>query len=369
MAKTDGKISVLKENIKHYEYEIILFVFLLLRFVFKNILNYKKYFNEKTIFGLSDKECIAIGTVILLAICVLLASVFGRLIRSSGENYEKSVLYLVALFLACPASLPFLFDINSLSGTQMLYPFALFVFSIFLIGKPFFKWLIPIICAAYFIPAVYTSEVFFEALHKGAILYVPLILLFVFLDMMKKHINPGSKKKKQSAHESNFSILYIISCLVSAGSYILTLFRGRSYNEMFFGTGQKLNQYFLACILIVAPTLCGVCAVLYNALKNGYPKKIFQVFAIAPLLLLLISRSNYYGIWIPFLVISLFLIVFYSIWQKSPAILAATCTFGLFFEKHKFLLFFVIMTTASLSMVDSSYLSSSFQTVFENLPY
>lgn len=369
MAKDNAKRSGLKALIKQYEVEIILLVFLLLRFVFKNILGYKKYFTAQAVFGLSDKMSIVIGTAVLFAICAVLALVFGKIIKSVESSLEKPVIYFVALFLACPAALPFLFDTNSLSGTQMLYPFALFILSIFLINKPIVKWLVPIICVAYFIPAVYTSDIFFKALHNGAILYVPLIILFIFLDMMKKHIEPGNKKKKQPEHKSNFPLLYIISCFFSAGSYIWSLYWGKSYGEILYSAEQKINWYFLAGILIVAPALCGVCAVLYKSVKNGYSAKVFQVFVIAPILLLLLSKNNYYGIWIPFSVISLFLIVFYSIWQKSPAMLNAIRDIGDYLSEHRFFFYIVIIVMASFSNVSSIYLSDIFQNIFSLLPY
>jgi uncharacterized membrane protein (DUF485 family) len=369
MSKADYERLGLKERVKKYEFELILLPFLLLRFVFKNILTYTKYFTQEPIFGLSETLNIVIGTSVMLLACLYLASIFGRIIRANGPDHEKPVIFFVALFLACPVTLPFLFDSNSLSGTQMLYPFALFVLSVFLLSKPFVKWLVPLICAVYFVPALYKSEVFFAVLRKEALLYVPLILLFLFLDMMKVHIEPSNKKKKQTANESNFSILFITSCVFSAGSYIYTLVRGKSYSEAFYGTEQKLNLYFLVCLLLAAPALFGAGVVLYKAVKSNYPANVYRIFLIAPFLLLLLSKNNYYGLWIPFLTISLFLLVFYSIWQKNPAILSAVRIAGDYLSENKFVFYIILIAMASFSNVSSTYLSDIFQKIFSTVPY
>ncbi len=369
MVKVDSTRQGFKEHAKRYEVEIILLIFLLLRFVFKNILGYKKYFTEQTIFGLSDKISIVIGTVVLLGICASLAMLFGKLIKRSDPSMEKPITYLVALFFACPVSLPFLFDSSSLSGTQMLYPFVLFILSVILANTRIFKWLIPFICATYFIPAAHTSEFFFLALLKGALLYVPLILAFLFLAMKKNQIEPGSNKKQQTASDSNPALLTAISLIVSVGSYIYTLIWNKSYNEIFYSFREKIDLYFLAGILIAAPALYGVCAVLYKAVKNKYPSNIVKVFAIAPLLLLLLSGNIYYSVWIPFLVISLFSLLFYSIWLSNPAVLSAVRDIGDYISEHRFFFYMVLIIMASFSNVTSAYLSKTFQNIFSVLPY
>ncbi|MEI6577939.1 MAG: hypothetical protein WCN92_00590 [Eubacteriales bacterium] len=368
MAETESERSSLNERIMRYEYELILLIFLLLRFVFKNILGFAKYFTEQKIFGLSNKLNIAIGSTVLLSVCIFLAFMFGQLIKKSGVENEKPFLIFVALFFACPATLPFLFDTKSVSGTLLLYPFSLFILAIFLIRKPFFKWLIPFICAIYFVPALFSSEIFFTALRKGAILYVPLILLFLYLDMMKGQLEPG-KQKKIFDKKSAFSFMFIVSSLASIGSYIFTLTSSKSYYITFFNSEQHLDGYLAICLLIVSPALAAVCAVLYHAVKNKFSTRIFDVFWRVPILLFLLFRSNYYGLWIPFVLISLFLIIFYSVWQKNSAMLSSVRTVGDYCTEHRFIFYIILIAMASLSNVSSSYLSSTFQNIFNKLPF
>jgi hypothetical protein len=369
VAETKIEKQGLIRYVEQYEYEIILLVFLLLRFIFKNILFFKEYFTKEPIFGFSDTLNIVIGIMVVIITCIYLSYLFGQIIKINGPDYESSVIFIVALFFACPASLPFLFDVNSLSGTQMLYPFALFTVSVFLITKPIVKWFIPLICAIYFVPSVYTSEFFFLSLRKGAILYVPLLLLFLFLDMMRKSIKPNNKNKKQPSAELTSSVLFRISFIVSVGAYIYTIVKHMSNDEIFHSVEQKLNWYFLVCLLLIAPALCVICIILYKAVKNSYAFSVFSVFIIAPLLLLPLSKNNYYSIWIPFLILSLFLLVFYSIWQKNPAILSAVRIVGDYLSGHKFVFYIILITMASFSNVSSNYLSDIFQKLFSTVPY
>lgn len=377
MAGAKAGKSTLKERIQQYEYEIILFAFFILRFIFKNLLRYQKYFNSEPIFGLSDKFSIAIGTAVMLAICFVLAIMFGRLIRANGSEYEKPVIILVALFVACPVTLPFLFDISSLSGSQMLYPFALFIIAISFIGKHFLQWFIPIICALYFIPALYSSEIFFTDLYKGAILYVPLILLFLFLDAIR-NIESGvqqtkTKKDKTSLSKEVLSVwdstILRISLLVSVISYVYCLIRGRSYGEAFFYQQQKLNLYFLAGLLIAAPLLIAVFSIIKNVTVTGYLKKVIYVFFISQVLLFPLYRNNYYGLWIPFFTISLSVLIFYCVWLNNAAMLSSVKTMGDFLWERKFLFFIVLIAMASLSNVSSDYISTFFKQIFEVVPY
>ena len=186
---------------------------------------------------------------------------------------------------------------------------------------------------------------------------------------MKNQMQTGGNKKQQTAKITDSSLLFIISCITSTGSYVYTLIRGNSFNEMFYAGEQKINQYYLAGILIAAPALFGVCAVLYKAVKKGYAANMFKAVLITSLLLLLLSGNNYYGIWIPFFVISLFLTLFYSIWQNNPAVLDATREIGDYLSEHRFYFFIVLIVMASFSNVSSSYLSNFFQDIFSILPY
>lgn len=369
LEKTNCNSLGLRVHIKQYEYEITLLVFLLLRFFFKNILGLTTYFTQETIFGFSDSLSIIIGIAVVLCVCLYLSYIFGQIIKANGSNYENPVILLVALFFACPASLPFLFDTNSLSGTQMLYPFALFILSVSLINKPVVKWIVPLVCAVFFIPSVHTPEVFFSVLRKGAVLYVPLLLMTLFLNMMRENIAPTGKKKNNSTGNSDSAVLFDISIIVSLGSFVYTLLRGTSFYEASYGAEQNINWYFLICLVLVAPALGIVCAVLHKALNNNFSLGVFGFFITAPLLMLLLTKNNYYGLWIPFLTISLFLLIFYSIHQKNPAILTSVRSVGDYLSEHKFAFYIILIAMASLSNVSSNYLSDTFQKIFAVIPY
>lgn len=370
LAKAKGGSSAPAQWLKHYEPEIVLTVFLFLRFFFKNILGYQAFFAQKAVFGLYRVPAVVLGTAVLAAVILGVSFLFGKLIRSAGEETEKPLIFLSALFFASPVSLPFLFDANSVSGTMLLYPFALFLLAVFVFEKPVVQWLVPAVCVVFFVPAVHTDEVFFESLRKAGILYVPLILLLVFLGMMKHRFKPAAKKNAAAKTEKRTSpALFITSAAAAAVSFAYTLIRGKPFFEMRYNADQKFDWYFAAALVIAAPAVYGVCAVLYKAAKTGLPAAAWQAAAAALLLLLVLSYHNYYIIWVPFLVMSLFAAVFYIVSQNNPAALKAVREFGDYVAGHRFLFYIVIIATASLSNVTSAYLSKPFQDIFSKLPY
>lgn len=378
IAGNEQKIQLVKEKFQQYEYEVILFVFLLLRFIFKNLMGLGKYFTAQPVFGLSSTMCIILGAAVVLTVCVCLACFFGQLIRKNGSDFEKSIFILVALFFACPSTFPFLFDTGKLSGTQMLYPFTLFIFAVCLIGKPVVEWLVPVICMIYFIPALYTSAFFFTALQKGAILYVPLILLLLFLDMMK-NTDSRLKKKNQDKEPETLAknqlsvinpAMFVCGLLVSISSYIYFLMKGNiHFGENVYGSAQKIDIYLLVCLLITAPLLFAVRTILYYGLKNKFLKSIFNVYLCFIILLFPLFWNNYYGLWVPFLTISLPMFVFFAVWQKNPAILFAINALSEFFLKRRLLFLFFLIAMASLSNISTYYSSDFILKVFHYIPF
>lgn len=366
IAKTEiDKLSI-KEQIVHYEYEVFLFVFLLLRFAFKNILDYANYFTKQPIFALSDTLNTIVGSLVLILLCAFLASVFGRLIRSNEPTYEKPILILAALFFACPASLPFLFNTANLSGSQMLYPFALFVFAISIAGKPIVKWIVPAVCFLFFVPAFHSSEMFFSALHKGSILYVPLIILFLFLQMMKESLKTG---KGKILPEKQAIVLLATTVITSVISYVYSYIGGYRWGEAFGGSKQNFDLYLLLALLIISPVLAVFGTVLYKAKKDKFPKAVLGIFWRSQFLLLPLFAHNYTGLWVPYFIISITMLIFYSVKMKNPAMLVAVKSVGEYFLERRFAFYIVLIVMASLTNVTSSSLSNTAKSIFSMLPY
>lgn len=369
IAELAEKHSTRIERLKQFEYETLLFVFLLLRFAYKNINDIGGYFTAQPIFNMSDRMSITAGVILLLATIFVVAIWFGKLIKTNAAGFEKPFLYFIALFLACPATFPFLFDAaDTGGGSQLLYPYAIFIFSVFITNKPVVKWLLPLICAAYYIPAAYSNEVIFEIMRKGAILYVPLILLCLFLNMMKPRLAPENKNQSINIKYSP-APLFILCLVSSTGSYIYTLFLQRPYYVSFFNFTERLDSSFIAGLLIAAPAVAAAFTVTRIAVKNRLAAGVTNVFIYAPILLFLFFKNNFTGLWIPFLLLSVYMFILYGIRYKNPAILAAATSVGLFFENHKFLFILTLMVTASLSDTSSPYLANTFETVFRNLPF
>lgn len=350
------------------EYAIILFIFLVLRFVFKNIPDLFEYFTAQPVFNLSGKSSIAVGSFVLLAVIAMLSSWFGKLIRINGTDSEKPLLYFIALFFACPASLPFLFNYFSASGSLLLYPFALFIFSVFIAGKPVIKWFLPLICTAYFIPAAYSTEVFFLILRKSAVLYIPLLLMYLFLNLMWPGIEPGKKKYLIRVKSPEF-VLFILCVIACTGSFINTLLLNKSYYESFFTASLHLDGGFIVGLVVAAPAAAAAFAVIRVAAKNKFHAVILNTFIYAPISLFLLFRGNYTSHWIPFVLLSAYMLVFYSIRQRSQIMLSAINSIGELLKKHSFVFIMILMATAALSDTSSPYMAVFAKSIFRNIPF
>lgn len=356
----------LKKIYESFENEIILFVFLALRFVSKNIFKLKMFFTEQPVFNLSDNLNVLLGATVLFLVLLILTFFFGRFIKTCEDSYQKPIIALVALFLACPASLPFLFSTEQVSGGQLLYPFALFIFAICLARMPFVKWVVPVICAIYFVPAFHSDEIFFSFLHKGSILYVPLIILFLFLYVMNKPLETG---KGKVALDPRSIALIASTVIVSIASYTYSYSRGYRWAEALGAMDQKIDLYFFIALLIVSPVLVAFGTILYKAVKNKFPMTVFNFFFRAQILLLPLFAHNYTGLWVPFLIISLTMFVFYSVQLKNPAMLAAVKSVGEYILERKFIFLMALIVMASLSNTTSTFLSGAIKSFFSILPY
>lgn len=365
MPKTATKSVPLKKTGSPLEYILVLAAFFALRFAFKNVLRFRDYFTIQPVFNLSDTYVLVAGLLVLAFVIVLLALFFERILRSCDGELEKPVILLIAFVLACPAAFPFLFDQERSNGAQLLYPFAVFVFGLFIAQKPIVKWIVPVVCTVYFVPVYHTDEVFFSVLHKSALLYVPLILLFLYLDTVKTFLQTG---KKASADKQS-QLLLIVSAVFSGGAYAYSYFRGYRWGDALFPSDQKISLYLLIALLIVSPTIIAFVAVMVNALKNKFPSNVFAVFWRAQIVLVFLFRNNLLSLWVPFLVLSAAMFVLCAVKAKNPAMLAAVKTVGESMLDRKFIVFMVLIAMASLTNVTSAYLSSAVQSVFSTLPY
>lgn len=366
------------KRLKRVEYELIVFAFLLLRFVFKNVLGLQTYFTQEKVFGLSGLGSILLGAVVLTAACVYLASMGSRLIRREKKEDERPLILLACLLFACPAALPFLFDTDNLSGTQMLYPFALFLLAAFCAGKRAVRWFVPVICALFFIPAVHSGEVFFAALRKGALVYVPLILLLLFMQAETTPAAPRAKKQSTAKAQTRSggrqtlsapNLLFIAALLVSVFAYAYTLFRGKRYSEAFFDSYQPLDGYFFIALAVCAPLLAALGTVLTLSAGDRRIKRALLFLVLTAGVMLVLCADNYYGLWIPFLVISMSLVVFNQVSKENAAVLAAVRRVGDFCWKYNYLFFIVLLVTALFSDTTSSFVSDTTQKIFDKIPY
>lgn len=356
-----------KQILKLHEYEIVLFLYLILRFFVKRYFESADFFTAYPIWGNGVVLNTALGSIVMIMACLALAFFFGKVIRANGEENEKPVLILVALFLACPSALPFLFTSSGASGTYLLYSFAFFLFAVFLSEKKYVKWLIPVICALLFIPAKYSSAVFLSVFFRGSGMYIPLLLVWLFLNCVNSNKQPANKKgminkNKTDRLEKEDFYLFGLSFIIIVGAY--TFLYSRKLSGGLSGFSQEIDSKLLVCLLVSLPALITVLSVLIPAAKTEFPRTILLL----PILMLPLFNGRYYTEWIPFTVILFFLLAFYLILHKNSKILSAVNATYEFFLRHKLLLMFALISTSMLSNVNS-ITTNPIGSFFFSIPY
>lgn len=385
--KTGGVIGLLKT----YEYELVLFLYLSVRFVFKNILGVTGYFTAEPVFGFSNAMSVVTGLILVVFVCASLSMLFGQLIRKNGKEHETPLLLLTALFFAAPVTLPFLFGANthaftsdtiSLSGTTMLYPFALFISVFLVMNKPYIRWVVPLICALFITPPTGLLASGFDFLPRMSVLYAPLILMVLFINCFNKYLlfkamrstnRNASNRKPKTASPSDFwesLAVLILSLLFSVASFAYAVTtRNFILLESLYGMPQNVDRYLLVSLLMTAPALATTLWVTVSATKKGFASEWVFIFLSLQVVLFPLFRDNYYGLWVPFLVLSFFLFLFICIYHGNSAVLSAAKIFGDYCGKHKFLLLFLLIAMASFSNTSMIYSSSFLFNVFGRLPY
>ena len=343
------------------------FLYLILIFLAKRNFEPADFFTAYPLWGTNAVLNMVLGLVVLIAVCLSLAFFLGKVIRTNGEENEKPVLILVALFLACPSALLFLFKTSGSSGTQLLYPFAFFLLAVFLSEKRYVKWLIPVICALLFVPAKYLSTGFLTIFSKGSGMYIPLLLVWLFLNCVNSNKQPANKKgminkNKTDKLEKEDFYLFGLSFIIIVGAY--TFLYSRKLSGGLSGFSQEIDSKLLVCLLVSLPALITVLSVLIPAAKTEFPRTILPL----PILMLPFFNGRYYTEWIPFTVILFFLLAFYLILHKNSKILSAVNATYEFFLRHKLLLVFALISTSMLSNVNS-ITTNPIGSFFFSIPY
>jgi len=356
----------LQASIGRFRYEAFIFIFFIFRFAFKNLPPIGRYFTVQPIFDMSEKASIAVGTVVLLTTCLGLAFLFGKLLSSGAAEQKKHLSYLVALFLASPISFPFLYNSQAVNGSQLLYPFALFVFALIISQSSILKWLLPAICVLFLVPATLTSESLFSYLQRGAILYIPLLLLFLLLKL--NFVWQKISDIKSDVKSDDF-VLFAVCFLASVGSYLYS-YKNIIFSQIpFFFPARDANLGFFTGIVISAPALAAGFWFFRKITKSKQAASGSSFFVFAHILFLPTFKNNFIGLWIPFLLISTYMFILIAYQRQQPSAVTAIEEFGVFVEKHGFIFLILLMSMALLSDHSSYYLSDLLKHVFAPTPF
>ncbi len=370
------KINPLKKFYKLFETEIVVFIFVVLRFFFKNITEPVRYFRTGHItFGSTEKNII-IGFIIVFIISFILAIITGSMMKKYDDDERKPLILAIAFFYACPASLPYIYSIDSVEGFKLLLPFLLFITAVFVIDIKYVKWITPIICFVFFYNAESFSDsttTLYESFNKYGLIYFPAILMLILTGCFGfEEINDTVKKKKQTSGKINVENIALLSSSAVAGivSFLLFNLKSDTTNQAdaieYLMFGRTVGFSLIVCI----PAVILLGYIWYKSFKNGFSPVIpASILVITLIILFIVNAKKQNEILVPMFLISQFTAIYGLLKKKSSAVFNALADVEDFFSDKIAILLIILMVMASFSNVTSEYISTWFQRFMSYVPF
>lgn len=369
-------------------YELILFAFLLFEFLLLTfnrvadsntrtayLLTYEFGFNAQSLIGsvlsvftdtITARLIYGLSVVSFLVLAAQISLLLGRLIRNTLPAQQSSVILLCLLFLASPLSITYLLSMNT--GRLDVYWLLLTLLALSWIKHRVLRWTIPLLCAV----AI--------SIHQGyMVTYMPALALPLFYEAFQ------AKFSKTYATVFGFSCAILLSLIVyfqffpasypfnnaDALAQHLSLradFQASVpmlYVGFFAPFKESLFEYVLPLtatyaipvgILFLLFSLPLLCVFLYvwktafRQTKNNFIKFLFFLCATAPLIFLpaAIVANDWDRYWAA-AVNTQFILLFYFLYAKEPAVTAAVKKVGGFFNTHFIALAGILLLLSSLT--------------------
>jgi len=369
-------------------YEIVMFAFLLLEFLFlacdkvgdsntrtAYLLTYEFGFHSQSLIGsiiylftdkITSRLIYIIAIVSFLVLAFQISILLGSLIRTSQQSVKSSVIIFTMLFLASPLSVTYLLGMH----TERLDVYWIFItlLALVFLKRPILRWLIPILCAiavsihqgymSTYMPAlailllyeVYRNKYSIKSIAVFILSCITMISLFVFFQFAHPSYpfeNAADFAKYLSA-KSDFS----------ASAPMLYIGFLAPFKDWFYGYVLPFTKSYALPLGIVFLTFSSPLIVVFlyvwkQSLKNAdkkFLKFIFFLCVAAPLVFLpaAVLANDWDRYWAA-AVNNQFILVFYFIYSKEEVVIKGVKKVGEFFEQHILLLIMILIFTNSFT--------------------
>lgn len=389
-----------RENLSRREphYEIIIFVMFFMAFLFQvpdmqhlnkwtsiyYVLSYVDFgFKSRLVMGSVIRlftNYVSVGliytiiTAFSVSFIAFISLILGRVVRKLSNTAGVSAELLIALFIACPISIQYLFNINNF-GRFDLQSIMITTGILFCAKSSKTKWAVPLLCL---------FAMMFN--YNFIIMYMPVIGIVLLNEYF---VNKKSK---------SILLILIISCLTVASLFLyfrilatatefesltqmkiylagITDIKDGEYaafydffypiNKFYFGDTRDAFGWFFDLLKVygpfmlfsTAPVFAVIVSFWIRAFKNAQQKSkkfVFLLCLSAPAASLPMFLAIDWDRWVPTLFISQFMLVLYFIAVNDSDAVDSLYRLKKYFERHLFLLLVIIAYLAS-SIFSNSY--------------
>lgn len=389
MAKTKTLTIVENDNRRFGYFEIAIFAFMLLEFVIlvyyggladnntatAYLLNYEFGFNPQSLVGsvfylftdlITGRMIFVVAVISFLFMAAQISLLLGRLVRRSPAEERPSTVTVMLLFLASPLSVTYLLGMHM--QRLDVYWIILTLLSLAFIKRPALRWSIPLLCAA----AICVHQGFMST-------YMPALAIPLLYEVIKSPRRIGNY------------LLFGASCLIMIALFAyfqwtppgfpfekatdlaayLTQKADFSASAPMLHVGffapidEWLTQYTLPFTasyalplglfyLITSLPLLAVFLSVWRGAFRGTPGRllrwIFPLCAAAPLIFIPAAvLANDWDRYFAAVVNGQFILIFYFLYAREPAVIAAVRKVGDFFDRHPLALPALLIVMNSLT--------------------
>ncbi len=380
----------------HYEIAVFIMFFTAYLFTVPNLQNLNEYtavyyvltyadfgFKSRLVMGsiiglftnyITRKAIYIIISIFTIFFIGIVSFLVGDIVRRISKNIGNSAEIFIILFVACPVSIQYLFNINNF-GRFDLFSILITTVILFCIKNEKTKWLVPFLCV---------FAVIFN--YNFVFMYMPVIAIIMIYEYLVNH------------NSRTHFMIFAVSCLAVAGFFIyfkvfapesgfssqekLKIFlagktdiqggeipvfgdfcfplagiymrdAGKSYSWFF----DLLKVYGPFMFFSTVPAFAVLISFWIKALKDAQQKTkkfVFLLCLFAPIAGLPMFLAIDWDRWIPTLFISQFMLVLYILARNDERAVDALKSIVSYFNRHS-LLFTVLIIYSASSIFSNNY--------------
>lgn len=316
----------------------------------------------------------------LILICFI-TFLLGKVLDKTEAKDRQTVIYLICVFLSCPANVCLIFSQNNF-GVFDVYLLIITAVTLLLLRKKCLRWLIPVLCLACVLVhqiyvcaymAIICVPLLYETVKskfkKSTVLltlttYFLITVSFVYLQFFKEPLNFADENELISFLQTRTDIP--LTTEMVKWEYFSSV--GTIFREYFLGDGWQQNVMSgIVTLIILLPIYIFFVMFFKEAYRNTEKGSERFVLFVSPLTMLLIIPAfviaKDYDRWFASVVLCQFSLIFYFYVSRQQGVVIALEKLREKITNHKIISILIIMYFSSLMFVPTSSLGELGQAI------